>query len=103
MAGLQEMHRFFSPALGPVLLGLALIALAGCRKPPAVQDRSGMANPASVYCIQQGGQLEIRTGPDGGQFGVCRFDDGSECEEWAFFRGECKKGQAPRPPEGPKP
>ena len=21
---------------------------------------------------------------------VCVFDDGSECEEWAYFRGECK-------------
>ena len=52
---------------------------------------AGLANPASVYCIEQGGTLEMREG-DEGQFGVCRFDDGSECEEWAFFRGECTPG-----------
>ena len=53
------------------------------------QERIGMANPASVYCVQSGYRLEIRTGADGGQYGVCLFPDGAECEEWAFFRGEC--------------
>ncbi len=51
-------------------------------------DRAGLANPASVYCEEQGGTLEIRD-EAGGQVGYCVFDDGSECEEWAYFRGEC--------------
>ena len=51
----------------------------------------GMPNPASVFCEEQGGRLDIRTGADGGQFGVCIFADGSECEEWAFYRGECRR------------
>ena len=50
-----------------------------------------MANPASVFCEKNGGKLEIRTGKDGGQVGYCKFSEGKECEEWAFFRGECKK------------
>ncbi len=53
---------------------------------------TGLANPASVYCEEQGGTLEIRTAADGGQVGICIFADGSECEEWAFFRGECAPG-----------
>ena len=53
------------------------------------QERAGIANPASVYCVQSGYRLEIRTGADGGQRGVCLFPDGAECEEWAFFRNEC--------------
>ncbi len=49
-----------------------------------------IANPASTYCIEQGYQLEIKTDPSsGGQYGVCIFPDGKECEEWKFFRGEC--------------
>jgi len=56
---------------------------------------AGMPNPASVYCEEQGGTVEIRTGTDGGQYGVCIFSDGSECDEWAFFRGECSPGGAP--------
>ncbi|NYZ74395.1 DUF333 domain-containing protein [Candidatus Micrarchaeota archaeon] len=47
-----------------------------------------MANPASVYCEDNGGTLEIREGEDG-QYGVCKLPGGVECEEWAFFRGEC--------------
>ena len=52
--------------------------------------KTGIANPASVYCEQQGGKLEIRTAPDGGQAGYCRFPNGRVCEEWKFYRGECK-------------
>ncbi len=48
----------------------------------------GMANPASVKCEEDGGKLEIITNSDGGQFGMCVFDDYA-CEEWAYFRGEC--------------
>jgi len=48
-----------------------------------------MPNPASVYCEQNGNTLEIRTADDGGQNGVCIFPDGSTCDEWAYFRGEC--------------
>ena len=52
-------------------------------------EQAGIANPASAFCIERGFKLEIRTGQDGGQHGVCVFPDGSECDEWAFFRGEC--------------
>ncbi len=48
-----------------------------------------MPNPASVYCEQQGNRLEIQTAADGSQSGVCIFPDGSTCDEWAYFRGEC--------------
>jgi len=55
----------------------------------------GMANPASVYCTENGGYSKIRTAEDGGQYGVCVFDDGTECDEWAYFRGECQPSDAP--------
>ncbi len=48
-----------------------------------------MPNPASVYCTQNGNKLEIRTAADGSQNGICVFPDGSTCDEWAYFRGEC--------------
>jgi putative hemolysin len=47
-----------------------------------------MANPASVFCVDQGYKLEIRD-EAGGQVGYCVFPNGAECEEWTFFRGEC--------------
>ncbi|MFA6307312.1 MAG: DUF333 domain-containing protein [Patescibacteria group bacterium] len=53
-------------------------------------NKAGLANPASVYCEQQGGRLEIRSSSDGSQNGICVFVDDSECEEWSYFRGECQ-------------
>jgi putative hemolysin len=53
--------------------------------PPA----AGVPNPASVYCQDRGYWLEIRTDKEGNQIGICIFPDGSECDEWAFFRGDC--------------
>ena len=57
--------------------------------PAPVATSAGIANPASNYCTEKGGTSEIRTAQDGTQYGVCRFSNGSECDEWAFFRGEC--------------
>ena len=46
----------------------------------------GMANPASEYCISQGGTSEIRKDNDGAEFGVCKLANGEEREEWNFYR-----------------
>jgi putative hemolysin len=51
-------------------------------------------NPASVFCVDNGGILEIRDGIEG-QVGVCIFPNGSECDEWEYMRGEC----IPKPDE----
>lgn len=51
----------------------------------------GLANPASVYCENQGYTLEFRETVNG-TLGFCVFDDGTECEEWAYYRGECERG-----------
>ncbi len=61
---------------------------------------AAIANPAAKYCADQGFKSEIRTAADGSQYGVCKFPDGTECEEWAFSRRECKAGEytvAPAP------
>jgi len=56
---------------------------------PTVSSTPQLPNPASKYCIEQGYNITIRTNPDGSQTGYCIFPDGRECEEWAYFRGEC--------------
>jgi len=53
------------------------------------QQETQLANPASVYCEKQGGTLEIKS-DEKGQYGMCHLPDGTDCEEWAFYRGECK-------------
>ena len=50
------------------------------------------ANPASENCVKVGGRLAIEKRPDGGEFGVCYFEDNHQCEEWALLRGDCPVG-----------
>jgi len=74
------------------LFVLLILALAACM--PTGTPTAGLPNPASVYCQENGGMLEIRDDGSGGQVGYCLFADGSECEEWAYFRGECRPGDS---------
>jgi putative hemolysin len=67
---------------------LSALIISGCGT-SAAQPTTGLANPASVYCEEQGYTLEMRT-DENGTYGVCIFPDGNECEEWAFYRGECR-------------
>lgn len=64
-----------------------------CKPGDSLSPSVGLANPASVYCEENGGSLEIREDETGGQLGYCLFEDGSECEEWSFYRGECSPGE----------
>jgi putative hemolysin len=68
---------------------IILILLAACSAPRTDSPQPDMPNPASAYCVEHGYRSEIRTAADGSQSGICIFPDGSECDEWAFFRGEC--------------
>lgn len=55
------------------------------------QKRIGMPNPASAYCIERGGRLELREGPEGDS-GYCHLPDGRVAEEWELFRAEQQDG-----------
>lgn len=47
---------------------------------------TGIANPAAVWCVEQGHKYEIRKNPDGSEYGVCIFENGTEIEEWEYYR-----------------
>lgn len=76
-----------------LIVTIILMTLAAC------SSKADMANPASVYCEQNGNKYEIQTAADGSQSGVCIFPDGSTCDEWDYYRGEC----GPATPISPKP
>ena len=85
-----------------VILVLILLLASSCTPQSVVMPTSvtltpvvGLANPASVFCQKQGFHLELRTDATGSQTGICHFPDGSQCDEWAYYRGECgPAGQA---------
>ena len=70
---------------------LAVATLAGCNlnKTPVENpdENVEIANPASVYCEENGGTLRLEEGA-----WLCMFEDGSYCEEWAYQRWECQPG-----------
>lgn len=85
--------------IGPVLTAASDTAIERPSLTPTQQPSSAsspakqsLANPASVNCAKLGGTLAIRTRPDGGQYGVCVFEDNRQCEEWALLRGHCPQG-----------
>lgn len=92
-----------------ITLGLFVLSACSAQTPQPVTatatlDTITIANPASAYCEEQGFKLEIRTALNGSQYGVCMFEDDTECEEWAYYRGECKPGDmdvAPAPTATP--
>ncbi|MCH7336822.1 I78 family peptidase inhibitor [Acinetobacter sp. NIPH 2699] len=76
-----------------LFLGLILTSLAACSSMPNQEltpPKIGMANPASKFCIEQGGQLEIRNEANG-QVGYCKLPNGQVVEEWELFRSSQPK------------
>lgn len=71
------------PAAG--LFALTTLLLGGCSAGKEPAPAIGIANPASVYCVEQGGRLEI-VDTEAGQVGMGHLPDGSVIEEWELFR-----------------
>lgn len=77
-----------------ILAACAGLFLTACQTttepyPPKI----GSPNPASKYCIDQGGKLEIKESA-AGQAGYCHLPDGKVVEEWELFRSTMPKCQA---------
>ena len=51
---------------------------------------AGMTNPASTYCVQQGGESIIVRDNDGNEYGLCKLPGNKYVEEWSFFNHQCK-------------
>jgi putative hemolysin len=78
---------------------MAIASLAACggddapttTDAPVTTDASAapggaqIGNPASQYCIDQGGTLEM-VDETAGQVGYCNLPDGTRIEEWEYFR-----------------
>ena len=66
------------------MLSVVALTLAGCNKSetPVEENNAEIANPASVYCEDNGGTLNLEDG-------TCTLTDGTVCDEWDFYNGAC--------------
>jgi putative hemolysin len=94
----MEVEMFRKALTVSVLIGaLSLAACAGPAVPATPTPQPNLPNPASVYCTENGGTVEMRQDAAGGQYGACVFPDKSECDEWTYFRGDCQPGDSLQP------
>lgn len=88
------MRAIRAARLRAAVLVVALV-LTGCGgDEPADDGAPELANPASQFCVDQGGEVEIVDGDDG-QVGMCVLPDGTRVDEWEYFRSN-----APSPSPG---
>jgi putative hemolysin len=77
-----------------ILLILIIIFISGCsyvKSKEVIKPRYKIQipNPALLNCLDKKGILAIQNRGDGGEYGVCIFEDNRQCEEEALFKGEC--------------
>ena len=66
---------------------LILIVIIGCFSVEHTNNgQTVIVNPASKYCVRKGGESIIRTNENGNRYGVCRFKDKTEVNEWEYYR-----------------
>jgi putative hemolysin len=94
----EGMHKEASPmetrvlriAVVLMVVGAVSLLASACKaEAQPTEPAAGLPNPASVYCQGLGYTEETRTDESGGQYGVCIFSDGSECDSWDFLAGRC--------------
>jgi putative hemolysin len=93
--------------IATVMIALVLATfLAGCHskeqkymltKEEAQKERAKqqaqVANPATLYCMNTtGAGWQVKEDSERNQEGICTFSDASWCDEWDYYRGNCKPG-----------
>lgn len=92
------MRNFILIAVAVIAIGAIVFLLTNKSQQSQIpasaqpQDHANLANPASINCEKQGGQTVIMKNGNGGEFGLCQFEDDMACEEWALYRGQCPVG-----------
>ncbi len=71
-------------------MGLAALA-AGIGLLAARGEALALPNPASVFCIQRGGRVEIVRDRAGNDRGICILADGRRVDEWDYFRAHQRR------------
>ena len=75
-----------------LMVAATVIGTAATRKTTTKKNNNnskspsiGMTNPASSYCVEQGGE-SIIVKSQNGEYGVCKLKDGTAMEEWEYYR-----------------
>lgn len=70
------------------LMAMFTLVLGGCASEYdqySESERVSMANPAAVYCVQQGAELDTVTENEQ-RTTYCVFENGDRVEQWEYYR-----------------
>lgn len=98
--GVAESEAVYHVALGDGPTGFCWQAVVGPNgrillTGSDAQTDPTLGNPAAAYCQEHGYAFEVVTLPTGSLCGVCVFEDGRQCNAWAYFHGACTPDNAP--------
>ena len=85
------MNRLTRSAAAVICIGLPVAACGSDESPsdtptpPSGTGAAGLANPASEFCVEQGGTVEV-VDDRSGQIGYCTLPDGTRVDEWEYYR-----------------
>lgn len=91
-ANANESFVFWNKGTTGFITEGATTTFQNCAISSPEQPSNQLANPASVNCLKLGGNLVINKRGDGGEYGLCYFEDNRACEEWALLHGTCPYG-----------
>ncbi|WP_070966123.1 putative hemolysin [Vibrio sonorensis] len=69
-------------------IGASALLLVGCSNNSdeyEVKSYASMANPAAVFCVERGGELETVT-ENAMRVTYCHLPNGEKVEQWEYFR-----------------
>lgn len=69
-----------------IFLIATTMLFTACHPLPSKEQKVGMANPASEFCVKQGGESKTRKDAQGNEYGMCHLKNGQVVEEWDYFR-----------------
>lgn len=72
--------------IGWSMVLVAALLVTACGSGDDDDADTEMPNPASEFCEEQGGTVQVVTEDDGSQKGICRLPDGTEIDEWEYYR-----------------
>ncbi|QCA06829.1 DUF333 domain-containing protein (plasmid) [Pantoea vagans] len=70
--------------LNGISLMLVVLSLTACTHHAEDSQRLAMRNPASVWCLQRGGQ-ELNEKSSSGAVTYCLLPSGEKIEQWALY------------------
>ncbi|MBV4369028.1 putative hemolysin [Erwinia phyllosphaerae] len=70
--------------MNKMTLAICILMATGCAVKTDKPAKLAMKNPASVYCVEQGGKVDI-IDTEKGKSGFCTLPSGERVEEWTLY------------------